>query len=109
MKNTITLNLRTYPVVIEDTRRPGMAQDDTITLNKSQLQACQVVGQSATELIYRIYNRQGFQVLEIGKPDKRSITVELGALEWMTAQYEQHREEQDKWNYLHGIGGEAGA
>ena len=34
MKNEITLNLRVYPVVIEDTRRPGAVQDDIITLEK---------------------------------------------------------------------------
>lgn len=80
MKNEIILNLRTYPVVIEDTRCPGMVQDDTITLAKSQLQAAQIVGQSATELIYRIYNRQGFKVHEIGKPSKVAVTVDLGKL-----------------------------
>lgn len=80
MKNKITLNLRTYPVVIEDTRRPGMVEDDTITLDKSQLRAAQIVGQSATELIYRIYNRQGFKVHEIGKPSKLTVTVDLGKL-----------------------------
>lgn len=81
MKNTITLNLRVYPVVIEDTRRPGEVQDDIITLEKSQLQAAQIVGQSATELIYRIYNRQGYKVHEIGKPHKLPYTVDLSVVE----------------------------
>lgn len=80
MKNEITLNLRTYPVVIEDTRRPGMVEDDTITLDKSQLRAAQIVGQSATELIYRIYNRQGFKVHDVGKPSKLAVTVDLDKL-----------------------------
>lgn len=80
MKNTITLILRVYPVIIEDTRRPGMVQDDIITLEKSQLQAAQIVGQSATELIYRIYNRQGYKVHEIGKPSKVAVAVDLDKL-----------------------------
>lgn len=80
MKNKITLNLRVYPVTIEDTRRPGAVQDDIITLEKSQLQAAQVVGQSATELIYRIYNRQGYKVHEIGKPHKLPFTVDLSVV-----------------------------
>ena len=96
MKTEITLTLRIYPVVIEDTRRPGMVQDDTITLEKGLLQACQMVGQSATELIYRIYNRRGFKVHEIGKPVKKSVRVDLDKLV-----------EMDK---SHGAdGGEAGA
>ena len=31
MKNEITLNLRVYPVVIEDTRRPGMVDEIPFT------------------------------------------------------------------------------
>ena len=100
MKNTITLNLRTYPVGIEDARNPGQVREDTLVLAKAQIQACQLVGQSATELIHRIYNRQGFRVHEIGKPDKQTVAVELGALEWMTAQYEQHMEERAKEAWL---------
>ncbi len=97
MKNKIVLNLRTYPVVIEDTRNPGRVQDDTITLDKSQLRAAQIVGQSATELIYRIYNRQGFKVHEIGKPGKVAVTVDLDKLV-------EQQEEKDKRNYLYGGG-----
>ena len=98
MKNEITLNLRVYPVVIEDTRRPGMVEDDAITLDKSQLQAAQIVGQSSTELIYRIYNRQGYKVHEIGKPSKVAVTVDLNKLV-------EEQVERAKYNDLYGAGG----
>ena len=95
MKTEITLNLRAYPVVIEDTRCPGEVRNDVIVLEKSQLQAAQIVGQSATELIYRIYNRRGYKVHEIGKPHKLLFTVDLSIV---------------KDHFLYGAGsGEAGA
>lgn len=80
MKNTINLTLRTYPVVIEDQRHPGEVLEDTITLEKSQLQAAQVVGQSSKELIERLCDRQGYTVIEIGKPVKSSVVVDLDKL-----------------------------
>ena len=39
-----------------------------------------MVGQSSKELIRRIYNRQGFRVLEIGTPERRSIDLNLDEL-----------------------------
>ena len=51
-----------------------------LTLDKRQLQAAQLVGQSSNELIFRIYNRQGFYVLNIGKPIKREVRVDLASV-----------------------------
>lgn len=89
MKTTLQLNLRQFPVVIEDARRPGEVEDDTITFSKDQLQAAQMVGQSSTELIHRIYNRKGYFVHEIGKPSKVAAAVDLGGL------YELNRPDQE--------------
>lgn len=76
MKNEITIQVRTYPVTIRD-QRTGEQREDLLPLDKRQLQAAQLVGQSCNELIYRIYNRQGFRVLDIGKPVKREVRVDL--------------------------------
>lgn len=76
MNNLITIPVRAFPVVIADTRN-GLESADTIVLTRRQLQAAQLVGQSSTELIHRIYNRQGFRVLEIGKPIKHNILMDL--------------------------------
>ena len=76
MRNEIIIPVRTFPVTIRD-ERTGEEQADTITLDKAQLQAAQMVGQSSTELIYRLYNRHGYRVLAIGKPAKREIRVDL--------------------------------
>lgn len=79
MKNEITIQARTFPVTVRD-QRTGEQREDLLSLDKRQLQAAQLVGQSSTELIHRIYNRQGFYVLNIGKPIKREIRVDLASV-----------------------------
>ncbi len=79
MKNEIALQVRTYPVTIRD-QRTGEQREDLLTLDKRQLQAAQLVGQRSNELIFRIYNRQGFYVLNIGKPIKREVRVDLASV-----------------------------
>ena len=49
-------------------------------MDTQQLQAAQLVGQSSNELIHRLFNRQGYKVLEIGKPVKKEIVVDLTEL-----------------------------
>ena len=61
-------------------QRTGEQREDLLTLDKRQLQAAQLVGQSSNELIFRIYNRQGFYVLNIGKPIKREVRVDLASV-----------------------------
>lgn len=79
MKNEITIQARTFPVTVRD-QRTGEQREDLLSLDKRQLQAAQLVGQSSKELIHRIYNRQGFYVLNIGKPIKREIRVDLASV-----------------------------
>lgn len=79
MKTTLELHLRTYPVEAVDTRT-GEHLLGTITLDKTSLQAAQVVGADDKALIYSQYNRRGYRVLNIGKPTKRTVAVDLGAL-----------------------------
>ena len=76
MKNEIKIAVRAYPVVMKDTRT-GEVKNDTIVLEKSRLQAGAMFDLGDEDIICRIYNRQGYRVLEIGKPDKREITMDL--------------------------------
>lgn len=76
MNTSIPIGIRAFQVTCQD-ERTGEVSKDTIVLTKEQLRAAQTVGQSSKELIYRIFNRQGFRVLEIGKAAKREITVDL--------------------------------
>ena len=90
MKTEIKIQVRAFTVVIRD-ERTGENKTDTIVLEKSKLQAAQLVGQSSKELIWRIYNRNGYRVLDIGKTDKREISLNLE--EAYAACAEDNREE----------------
>lgn len=76
MKTEIRITVRAYPVELRD-ERTGEKTNDTIVLDKARLQAGAMVGLDDQELIRRIYNRQGYKVLSIDKPDKVEITVDL--------------------------------
>lgn len=78
MKTTFELHLRRFSVTVQDAS--GQQTEVPITLDKSQLQAAQIVGQSSKELIKRICGRQGLTLLDIGAADKRTVTLDLEAL-----------------------------
>ena len=79
MTNEVTMQARAYSVTVED-QRSGEKSVGLIALDKQQLQAAQLVGQSSNELIHRLFNRQGYKVLDIGKPVKKEIVVDLTEL-----------------------------
>jgi len=79
MKNIITHHVRVFRVDVRDLST-GAEFFDVIVLDKSQLQAAQLCGQSSKELIHRIYNQQGLKVLGISKPVKKEIAVNLTEL-----------------------------
>lgn len=79
MRTHVTVEARRFPLLV-------MKKDNHevyarhIVLTKEQLQAAQLVGQSSIELIHRICYRRGYEVLEIGKPEKKSIRLDLMAV-----------------------------
>lgn len=79
MNTNITIEIRRFSVAVRD-ERTGEVSKDYIILDKPMLHAAQLVGQSSKELIQRIYNRHGFRVLEIGKAERRSISVSMDEL-----------------------------
>lgn len=79
MTNMITISLRVFPVLACD-NRTGKEETITVPVTKEQLQAAQIVGQSSKELIERLCNRQGYAVLDIGRPDRLPITLDLEVL-----------------------------
>lgn len=106
-KPEITIHLRRFRVTLRS-KETGEEITVFITLDKAQLQAAQIVGQSSKELIERFSSRNGYELLNvIGEADKLTVTIPLDEL-WRRATEEQ--EEQAKYNYLYGAdGGEAGA
>lgn len=79
MKNEIIINLRAFPVTAHD-HRTDKEVHIIVPVAKHQLQAAQIVGQSSKELIERLCERQGYTVLDVGKPVKRAVTLDLLAL-----------------------------
>ena len=79
MKTELKINLRRFPVMLQD-NRTGEITEDTIVLTKHQLTAAQVVNQSSRELIHRAYNRAGYTVLDIGKATKCEAQLDLEGL-----------------------------
>ena len=79
MKTTVTLTLRAFPVKVKD-MRTGAVSTDVVTLTKEQLQAAQLVGISSKELVQHMYNREGYRVLEIGKPRREDVRISLSEL-----------------------------
>lgn len=84
MKNTFTIEARRFPVSVKD-MRTGDITNDIIILSKQELQAAQIVGQSSKELIWRMYNRKGFHVLDIGTPEKQTLFADLEEL-WVMSE-----------------------
>lgn len=76
MTTEIKIPVRVYPVTLKDTRT-GKVMKDKIVLEKSRLQAGSLFDLGDEDIIYRIYNRQGYRVLEIGKPHKVELTIDL--------------------------------
>lgn len=79
MKTTITMTLRRFPVLAHD-HRTGKEEAITVSMTKDQLKAAGIVCQSSAELIGRLCDRQGYTVIEIGQPDKVTVTVDLDKL-----------------------------
>ena len=79
MKTEIKIPVRVYAVTIKDTRT-GEVSEDRIVLEKSRLQAGALFDLGDEDIICRIYNRKGYRVLEIGKPEKRELCVDLWEL-----------------------------
>lgn len=81
MKTEIKITVRAYAVEIRD-ERTGEKMKETIVLDKAMLQAGAMVGLGDEDIIFRLYNRKGYRVLEIGKPVKADLSVDLLELYW---------------------------
>lgn len=102
MLNPIFITVRQFPVLAHD-HRTGKEVSITVPVTKEQLQAAQLVGQSSTELIERLCEKQGYTVIEIGRPDKLSMDIDL---EELVKQYQEHQDAKAKFEYLYGGGGD---
>lgn len=83
MKSIVEIPVRRFPVIVYDKRSAAdIPLAENVTLSKQQLQAAMTCGLSSNEVITRICEKKGYKVLEIGTPDKVTLTVDLDALAW---------------------------
>lgn len=78
MRTELSIYLRAFHVRVYDPTHGE--QDEVIVLDKFQLQAAQLVGQSSKELICRICEKVGLSVVEIGRADKQTVVLDLEEL-----------------------------
>ena len=76
MKTEIKIQVRVYPVELKD-HRTGETSADVIVLSREMLQAAGLIGMTVDDLIYRVYNRKGYKVLDVGTVHKQEIAVDL--------------------------------
>lgn len=90
MKNVIKMEVRRFPLLVvkQDNQEPYARH---IVLTKEQLHAAQLVGQSSKELICRICKKQGYEVKEIGKAEKRTVEIDVGYM-WDMVDFVQELE-----------------
>lgn len=84
MKTTLTVSLMPAVVTLRD-GRTGQTLTDQVVLDYDTVRRCEGCGLDADAIVYRMYNRQGYQVEEITRARRVSVTVDLGKL------YEENR------------------
>ena len=79
MKFEKTIYLRAFPVEITD-MRTGETSLDTIVFDRDTLERARDAHIDHDVLIWRLYNRQGYRVRQIGSRVKQTVTVDLAGL-----------------------------
>lgn len=82
MQTTTTIKAYAYPVKIKD-HRNGVSSSDTIVIPAEWLRICGSMGLEICDdkhMIFRTFNRKGFEVLEIGSRSRITLTVDLERL-----------------------------
>ena len=79
MRTTTKVNTVAYPVRLVD-NRTGEQLEDVFVIPKEWLRICGSDGLNISDdrhLIYRAYNLQGYEVIEIGKRRSIQLTIDL--------------------------------
>lgn len=82
MQTTTTIKAYAYPVKIKD-HRSGVSNSDTIVIPAEWLGICGSMGLEICDdkhMIFRAYNRRGYEVTEIGNRRRISLRVDLERL-----------------------------
>ena len=100
MQTTVNVKAFAYPVRIKD-HRSGVSGTDTIVLPVEWLRICGSMGLEICDdkqMIYRAYNRRGYEVTEIGNRHRITLSVDLERL------YAEHNGTMVQASLLEGLG-----
>ena len=76
MNTTKTVKLLPYTVTIKD-GRTGEVSSDLIVLDYDTVRRCQCYGMDGPAILHRLYNAQGYRVLDIQGHRKKTVSVDL--------------------------------
>ena len=78
--SVVRISALRFPVEVQD----GTNGTETIPviLTKEQLNAARIIGESSKEVIHRLCGRKGYKVVDIGKPERRTLEVNLSEMWW---------------------------
>ena len=82
MRTTVAIKAYAYPVKLKD-HRTGVSNSDTIVIPAEWLRICGSMGLEICDdkhMIFRAYNRKGYEVIEIGNRRKITLAVDLERL-----------------------------
>lgn len=82
MQTTTTIKAYAYPVKIKD-HRSGVSNSDTIVIPAEWLGICGSMGLEICDdkhMIFRAYNRRGYEATEIGNRRRITLSVDLERL-----------------------------
>lgn len=74
----VTISALRFPVTVQ--RGENDTDVISVILTKEQLRAAQSVGESSKELIHRICERKGLNVLDIGKAERKTFEIDLAEM-----------------------------
>lgn len=76
MKTVCTMHLRAFPVEIKD-NRTGEKSVDTIVIDRDLLEKGQSINMNYEQIVCRLYNREGYHVISVGRPTRKTVDVDL--------------------------------
>ena len=76
MNTTANISLLAFTVELKD-GRAGEVSSDLIVLDYDTVRRCQCYGMDGPAILHRLYNAQGYRVLDIQGHRKKTVSVDL--------------------------------
>ena len=80
MNTTANISLLAFTVELKD-GRTGEVSSDLIVLDYDTVRRCQCYGMDGPAILHRLYNAQGYRVLDIQGHRKKTVNLDLLSLD----------------------------